>query len=408
MTHESIPPAVANRADNQQLSPPSRAKQRALLALILLGATLGVGSWVIANPKVANRPPPVADAPHVNGRHIEFSERFAKRIGLKTDQVRQSDLIPTIVVVGTVTFDPQHVARVGTRLRGLVRNVKHIEGDTVKSGQLLAELDSPELGEAQASVTMLKAQAEAARRNADRERDLAEHRLTTLKESEDANANKDTVRALLAAAEQKVGALAGVNRNIAGRFIGVHELVTPLTGTIVERHISKGQLVQADHTAFVVADLDYLWVELAVFERSLSQIHDGDAVELKPMGYKGQPIEGHVAHISSVLDEETRSATIRVEVENKRRRLRPGQAVDAVIHAAGAAVHGGLAAPIAAVTYVDGKPTVFISEAPTSVVAAEVVLGVSSGAEQEIVSGLVAGQNVVVAGTFELKSELFR
>ncbi len=244
--------------------------------------------------------------------------------------------------------------------------------------------------------------------DAERERDLAEHRLTTLKESEDANANKDTVRALLSAAQQKVSALAGASRDASDRSIGVHELVTPLSGTIVERHISKGQLVQADHTAFVVADLDYLWVELAVFERSLAQIHDGDAVELKPMGYKGEPIKGRVAHISSVLDEDTRSASIRVEVENKQRRLRPGQAVDAVIHAKGAAIQGGLSVPIAAITYVDGKPTVFVSESPTSVVASEVVLGVSSGTEQQIESGILPGQKVVVAGTFELKSELFR
>jgi cobalt-zinc-cadmium efflux system membrane fusion protein len=407
MMNESAPPTAANYRGEQEVKKAS-FKLRRVLMVLLFGVAIGAISWVVAKPKAHSRPLPTADAPHVNGHRIEFSERFAKRIGLRTDEARESDLIPTISVVGTVTFDPEHVARIGTRLRGLVRNVKHFEGDVVKRGDLLAEIDSPELGEAQASVTMLRAQAEAARRNAERERDLAEHRLTTLKESEDANANKDTVRALLSAAQQKVDALAGASRNATGRSIGVHELVTPLSGTIVERHISKGQLVQADHTAFVVANLDHLWVELAVFERNLTQIHEGDAVELKPMGNKGDPILGRVAHIGSVLDEDTRSASIRVEVENKHRRLRPGQAVDAIIHAKGAAIRGGLAVPIAAITYVDGRPTVFVSESPMAVVATEVVLGVSSGTEQQIESGILPGQKVVVAGTFELKSELFR
>jgi multidrug efflux pump subunit AcrA (membrane-fusion protein) len=63
---------------------------------------------------------------------------------------------------------------------------------------------------------------------------------------------------------------------------------------------------------------------------------------------------------------------------------------------------------VAAITYVDGKPMVFVSESPNVVAATEVVLGVSSGTEQQVESGLLPGQNVVVAGTFELKSELFR
>lgn len=376
--------------------------------LLVLGAALAIVSWVLAKPKVHAVAIPESQVPRVNGRRIEFSEAFAKRVGIKTAPARKASLVPTVAVVGTVTFDPQHVARIGTRLKGLVRNVRHLEGDTVRRGTLLAEIDSPELGEAQASVTMLRAQAEAAKRNADREQGLAEQRLTTLKESEDANANKDAMRALLAAAQQKVAALAGSPREGTDKTLGVHELLSPLDGTIVERRISRGQLVQSEHTAFVVANLDYLWVELAVFEKHLSQIRDGDAVELKPMGSKGESLKGRVAHVSSVLDEDTRSATIRVEVSNKERKLRPGQAVDAIIHATSAAVEDGIVIPSSAITYVDGKPTVFVAEQPNSVVISQVELGASSGAEQQIHSGVEADQLVVVSGTFELKSELFR
>ena len=99
---------------------------------------------------------------------------------------------------------------------------------------------------------------------------------------------------------------------------------------------------------------------------------------------------------------------VRVAVENKKRQLRPGQAVDAVIRTASAAVSEGLLVPRAAVTFVDGKPTVFIENSPNSVEAVAVVLGASNGRELQIVEGLKPGQRVVVGGTFELKSELFR
>jgi len=403
MQEHTLPPVSAN-PDRPTVTP----RRRVLILVLVVAAVIGVVGWSVARPKAKAKSLPVSDTPHVMGKRIEFSDRFAKRIGLQTAEARKMDLVPTVAVVGTVTFDPQHVARIGTRLRGLVRNVRHFEGDAVKRGTLLAEIDSPELGEAQASVTMLQAQAEAARRNADRERDLAEHKLTTLKESEEASANKDAVRALLSAARQKVAALAGTNSESPSRALGVHALMAPLDGTIVERRISKGQLVQADHTAFVVANLDFLWVELAVFERHLAQIHEGDIVEISPMGSKTEVHRGRVAHVSSVLDEDTRSATIRVEIENKNRKLRPGQAVDATIHAASAAVHGGTVIPSSAVTQVDGKATVFIADTPNSVAATTVKLGAASGHEQQIEEGIQPGQRVVVTGTFELKSELFR
>jgi membrane fusion protein, heavy metal efflux system len=370
-------------------------------------ALLAIAGWVIAKPKTSDKPIPKSDAPRVEGRHIVFSERFAKRIGLSSVEVQQSNLVPTVSVVGTVTFDPEHVARIGTRLRGLVRDVRHYEGDAVKRGTLLAEIDSPELGEAQASVTTLAAQADAAGRNATREKDLAEQRLTTQKESEEADATRNMYVAMLAAARQKVAALAG-KYSESQRALGVHELTSPLDGTIVERHLSKGQLVDGNHIGFVVANLDYLWVELAVFERALPSIHDGDSVELRPLGLTGEPMEGRIAHVGSVLDAQTRSALVRVAILNKKRLLRPGQAVDAVIRTAGAAVAEGLLIPKTSVTFVDGKPTVFVLGAPNSVEATEVELGASDGKDQHIVEGLHTGQRVVVGGTFELKSELFR
>ncbi|HET9954411.1 MAG TPA: efflux RND transporter periplasmic adaptor subunit [Polyangiaceae bacterium] len=348
------------------------------------------------------------DLPRLEGNSIRFSEKFAKRIELKSIEVKKAAVVPSLAVVGTVTFDPEHVARVGTRLRGLVREVRHFEGDIVKRGEVLASVDSPELGDAQATVLSLQAELDAARRNAEREKKLSEDKLTTLKETEEATARAERFVALLAAAEQKVSALAGVSNKTSSRAIGVHTVSSPLDGTIVERHVSKGQLVEGDHTAFLVANLDHLWVELAVFERSLPSIRVGDEVELRPLGGSAAALKGRVAHVGQVLNAATRSSPVRVEVENKERLLRPGQAVDAVIRAAGASADAGPVVPPSAVTFVDGKPTIFVQDSPTSVRVASVELGASDGQGLHIKKGVEVGQKVVVDGTFELKSELFR
>ena len=94
-----------------------------------------------------------SDVPVLEGDLIRFSEKFKTRIDLKTTEVKAAHIVPSIAVIGTVTFDPEHVARVGTRLRGLIRDVRKYEGEMVKPGDLLAAIDSPELGEAQAAVT---------------------------------------------------------------------------------------------------------------------------------------------------------------------------------------------------------------------------------------------------------------
>jgi cobalt-zinc-cadmium efflux system membrane fusion protein len=273
---------------------------------------------------------------------------------------------------------------------------------------LLASVDSPELGEAQAAVSSLQAEYDAAKRNAEREQKLADDKLTTLKESEEATALAGKYQALLNAALQKVSALSGSAAARPAKAIGVHVIVSPIEGTIVERHIAKGQLVEGDHIAFLIANLDTLWVELSVFERGLPMVRVGDEVVLRPLGSHEEGLKGKVANVGQVLNAATRSAPVRVVVDNRSRLLRPGQAVDANIRAGGSSVDAGPVVPPDAVTYVDGKPTVFVMDTPTSVRVVPVELGATDGRELHIVRGLKVGERVVTSGTFELKSELFR
>ena len=189
------------------------------------------------------------DVPRVEGERIAFSDTFAKRIGLETAEVRLGPLTPVISVVGTVALDPEHLAAVGTRLRGLVRSMHKFEGDDVKKGELLAEIDSAELGEAQASVRMLGAQRDAAKMNAEREQQLLERQLSTAREAEVAMAELKKYDALQKAAQQRVRALSGQSGE-GNPALGRYSLRSPIDGTIIDRGISTGQSVEADLVAF--------------------------------------------------------------------------------------------------------------------------------------------------------------
>lgn len=409
----SEPSAISNLPESAHSSAPPGPWSRGLRIGIIIAAVLGAGT-VAAITLSGDREGaalPAADVPRLQDGRIVFSKSFRDRTQLIAEPVRTAPLTPSVSAVGMVTFDPRHTARVGTRLRSVVRSLLAYEGAEVKRGQRLAEINSPELGEAQAQVTMLAAQSVAATRQAEREATLAVTNLNTAREAESAAAERSRYESMLRAAKHRVAALAGAASTPmdgSAAAIGTHTLTAPIAGTIVERNISQGELVEGDHVAFLIANLDHLWVELDVFERSLGAIRVGDTVDLKALSGAGGTITGRVAHVGAVIDPATRSAPIRIEIDNSKRLLRPGQAVDAVIAASSATMADVLLVPTSAVTYVDGQPTVFVLVEPLVVLPTPIELGESNGRQWHVLKGLSAGQQVVTQGVFELKSELFR
>lgn len=366
---------------------------------IVLGAFLLVrfASTPVAEVKAT------PDVPHIDGKAVVFSPAFAERAGIEIEAVHAQRLVPRIRVVGTVDFDPNHVAAVGTRIQGLVRKLHKFEGDVVKKDDILAEIESAELGEAQAAVRVADAHRQAAEVNEKREIELSSRGLTTAREREVATATHREQKALLNAAVQRVKALSGASTSP----FGVYLLRAPLEGTVVDRHVFAGQTVEGHLIAYRVANLDYLWVDLDVFESNLDAIRKDDPVELRRVGQEDDPIMGRIAHVGEVVDSISRTAKLRVAVANEERRLRPGQSVTAMIRASGPA-RRMLAVPQTAITYIDGNAMVFLVEGENRVVPTPVVLGPSDDKLQGIQSGLTEGQRVVSKGVFALKSELYR
>ena len=154
-----------------------------------------------------------------------------------------------------------------------------------------------------------------------------------------------------------------------------------------------------------------LGVELAgrVMEtgRDVTALRAGDEVEVIMPAASQAQIRGQIAHISEQIDHERRAATVRVEVPNADRTLRPGQSVTARIHATGPREER-LLVPKTAVTRIDGEPTVFVSVAQGKVEPRNVQLGPEDADDVAILSGLAAGDRVVTRGVLALKAEVFR
>lgn len=374
------------------------------IAVIVGVAIAGGAAWSVAHGRQgasADHATSTRDVPHLEGSTVVFSPAFGQRVGLDFATAERAPFKPTVRVVGTVAFNPNYVAAMGTRVRGTVRRTFKYEGDHVAAGDALAEIESAELGEAQANIVQAEANLQATEVHAKRERELLDKGLTTARESEIAQTDLATQRAALQAAQQRARAYGG------GGGFGVYVLRSPLAGHVVERHIAPGQSVDGASPGYKIADLAHLWIELSVFERDLTGIQVGDEVAVSPLSSADVKLPGKVAHVGEVIDPISRSTEVRIAVDNPKVHLRPGQAVEATITSA-SVEREALLVPHAAVVYVDGKPTVFIAENDTRVRAATVRLGASDGARHEILEGVETGQRVARAGVFALKSELYR
>jgi cobalt-zinc-cadmium efflux system membrane fusion protein len=381
----------------------SRRASLAISAVALAVAGFFVFRSYSRQPANAETLPEKRDVPYLDGKSIRYSAEYAKRAEIAFATAERSSFAPLVSVTGTVTFDAERMAAVGARIAGRVRRILKLEGESVQASDVLAEIESAELGEAQAALVAARAHAEAATANEKREKELADERISARREAELAAANAVAARADLLAAEQKVRALGGSTQGVPGILL----LKSPIAGKVIERNVSRGQSVEATHTAFRVADLSRVWVQLAVFERQLSAIRPDDPVDILPQGESARKVTGSIAHIGDVIDLETRTAPVRVVVDNREVLLRPGQSVLAKIHTSSPAATS-LLLPRGAVTSVDGKPTVFVSHDALSVEPRSVVLGGQDAEHVEVLSGIESGEKVAVAGVFALKSEIFR
>lgn len=383
---------------------------RKLVLIAALGVVLTTGAAALLHRRhvtaeAGAAEAPRRDVPQLDGKWIRFSPGFAERAQIRFADAETAGLSPTVSVTGTVSFDPRRVAAVGARITGRVRRVMKLEGDHVKEGSVLAELESAELGQAQAKVLEARAHLETAAAHERREQQLAEANVSSQRDYEVARATAAAAKAELFAAEQRVRAFGG--SPTAGVDIGVLTLKSPIDGKVVEAGLYRGQTVEPSFTAFRIADLERVWVELAVFEREVGHVRKGDRVEISPQTNSAIVLQGEVAHVGNVLSLETRSAEVRVVVENPDEQLRIGQAVLARIHtqtAAGATI----VIPRDAVTSVDGKPTVFVRHDEHSVEPREITIGSRDASRVEVTSGLSAGEKIAVSGVFALKSEVFR
>jgi Cu(I)/Ag(I) efflux system membrane fusion protein len=177
---------------------------------------------------------------------------------------------------------------------------------------------------------------------------------------------------------------------------------SPVTGTVLEKQIVRGQAIQPGQSLYTIADLSKVWVEMDLREADAGAVQPGAQAEVEFAAYPGRPVTGRVAFVAPTLESGSRALRARIEVSNGDNRLRPGMYGTARIHTpAGRA----LTVPTTAVVRTGERSLVFVDLLGGRFAAREVETGRTAGGLTEVLSGLEPGQRVVASAQFLLESE---
>lgn len=304
-------------------------------------------------------------------------------------------------VTGTITYDANLVSHIGPRTEGRVVRLAADIGERVRNGEVLAVLVSPDVGQVRAEEHEAEALLEIAQENYEREQRLEQQGISSRKELLDAEAELRRAEAALQSAEQRLDAL-GAGHGEGGQFA----ITAPFPGVVVAREASRGEVASPSEQLFTVANLERLWIELDIFERDLRRVDEGQAVDVTTAAYPDRVFTGEIVYVGDILDPETRTVRARVEIPNEDGALKPGMFADATIRIGG----GGtpmVVVPRNAVQELEGRTVVFTpGDQPGEFRAIPVEVGEPVGDGRVVVrSGLEAGDRLVVAGAFSLRSE---
>jgi cobalt-zinc-cadmium efflux system membrane fusion protein len=340
---------------------------------------------------------------------VKLSPEGLKNAGIKTAAAKAEAITDTLAVTATISHNQDRLFHVTPRITGRVVDVRVSVGSEVKTGSVLAVLDSIELGQTKSEYIKTQTLLDLAKANYEREKSLFDQKIAAKKDVLSAEAEYRKTEAEARSLHERLRlyglsdqAITNLN-NVPSQYI----LISPAAGVVLERDMSKGEVIEAGKKVATISDLSTVWVLLNIHEKDLAKVKQGTTVKIHTESYRGEVFAGKVAYIGNVVEPQTRTVPLRVEVPNPRARLKPGMFATAEV-VTGISSTEAIMIPSSAIQKIEGKPAVFVQGKDGSFAKRELELGREFGNSVEVNAGLKEGEQVVVTGAFTLKSELLK
>lgn len=346
-----------------------------------------------------------AEQVQVDPNIVTASDDVAQR--LKTATVGMKDIRETLRIPGTIEVDEQRVSRIGASVTGRITDIDVTLGQAVKQGQSLATLNSTELAQNQLSfikaMQQIALQTKAVERaklllNADvigsaelqkREADLAAAKA-------DLNAAQDQLL-ILGMSKQAVAELAKTNR-----IHSFSSVTARIGGTIIERKVNLGQVVQPADELFMVADLSHVWAVASVPEQQIDLIKNGEDVAIEVPALNHNQYKAKLIYVGDVVDPDSRTVLVRTDLDNKDKQIKPAMLVSMLIESVPVP---RLAISEQAIVREEDKDYVYVQLEKNKYRLRPVTLGNAYDGFRPVLSGLTEGEVIVSEGAFHLNNE---
>ncbi len=381
------------------------------VGLVAIGA---VGFYLVdrsVSPPQAAIPAEAPDAASVapaSGRSLTLSEEAITRAGITVVAVAQGGVAATRRLPGVVEPHGYRVVDVTPLMSGSVIDVRAELGQVIQQGAVVARLRSPELTDEVRRWLTTRAERDVVAQRLARTEALAKIGAASRQDLEEDQASLVRVRTELDTARLRLERLGVSEARLAAMGQGdslpeVFDVVAQAGGVVTARMVNPGQNVAVGEPILTVADRSRVWILADVFEADLGQVREGQQARVTSETFAGRVWAGRVAYLDPAITRDTRTAKVRVEVENRDEALRFGMFVSVELGIPGAS--SDLVVPTSAVQSLGPVDVVFVERVPGRFVERVVQLGTTTGDSVVVTSGLAQGDRVVSSGSFALRAE---
>jgi cobalt-zinc-cadmium efflux system membrane fusion protein len=349
-----------------------------------------------------NRTPPAAAAASP-GEAALFEVPKNQLPQLQIVEVHTVSWASVVRTTGTVDWDADHTTQAITQVSGPIARLLVETGTVVTANQPLLYVSSPDVATAVSTYRKARNRLEYSTKALNRAKDLLEHKVIATKDLEAAEQDFNDAQSevendlqalrIFGVTQQEIDDAerqgVPINPQLAVR--------SPISGTIVQKLVSPGLVIQAGTTAcFTISNTSTVWVQGHIYDRDLESVHMGDPVDETNTAFH-TTFHGVISYIDSLVDPATRTTSVRIVTQNPQGLLKKDMFVDAVIHTR--SVKGALAVPTSSILRNDENlPFVYVAVEPGKFAQRIVTIGAAHGDETELVSGCQAGEKVVAKG----------
>ncbi|MCH7527684.1 MAG: efflux RND transporter periplasmic adaptor subunit, partial [Planctomycetes bacterium] len=252
---------------------------------------------------------------------IKLSPVELREFGIEVRSAGAGQVVRVLTLPGEIVLNADQVAHIVPRVGGIVKRVDKRLGDTVKLGEVMAVLESRELAEAKASYLAAAQRLGLARATFPSSEELVVKGILPELEFLAVRRERDEAEIGMRAAEHQLYALGLTRKETAGiaqegdDVFSIYELRVPFAGTVIEKHITLGEVVTNESDVFELADLSTVWVNLTVYQKDLATVSVGQSVVISA-GHGVPKASGMIEYVSPVIEEATRTAMARFVLPN--------------------------------------------------------------------------------------------